>query len=164
MKAILWHCAGCIRGAQCSCACVPCQAAKLREKRAAAKAELTEVNAGARLWARALGSTIRSLRIERGLDLRALATEAGIKLGFLSQVERALYQPSIGLLQRIAAALGVTMRELLPEIGREQEMLVAHARQALQRAEAAVVPRAPHLDRLRANVEKARAKLASVES
>jgi transcriptional regulator with XRE-family HTH domain len=53
------------------------------------------------------GGRIRELRRKAGLTLQALADEAGISVGFLSQVERNKATPSLGTLAALAAALGV---------------------------------------------------------
>lgn len=55
----------------------------------------------------AFGGRIRELRRKAGLTLQALAQEAGISVGFLSQVERDKATPSLGTLASVAAALGV---------------------------------------------------------
>lgn len=53
-----------------------------------------------------IGRVIHVLRKERGLTLEAVALEAGTDTGNLSRIEKGTRQPSIGLLERIAAALG----------------------------------------------------------
>lgn len=55
----------------------------------------------------AFGGRIRELRRKAGLTLQALADQAGISVGFLSQVERDKATPSLGTLAGLAAALGV---------------------------------------------------------
>lgn len=55
----------------------------------------------------AVGGRIRDLRRQAGLTLQVLADEAGISVGFLSQVERDKAAPSLGTLASLAAALGV---------------------------------------------------------
>lgn len=55
----------------------------------------------------AFGGRIRELRRKGGLTLQALADQAGISVGFLSQVERDKATPSLGTLASLAAALGV---------------------------------------------------------
>ncbi len=55
----------------------------------------------------AFGGRIRDLRRKADLTLQALADEAGISVGFLSQVERDKATPSLGTLASLAAALGV---------------------------------------------------------
>jgi transcriptional regulator with XRE-family HTH domain len=55
------------------------------------------------------GWRIRTLRRKQGLTLQALAKQAGISIGFLSQVERDKATPSLGTLSSLAAALGVAL-------------------------------------------------------
>jgi transcriptional regulator with XRE-family HTH domain len=56
-----------------------------------------------------LGGTVRRLREEQGLSLRTLATRTGFSASFLSQVENGQASPSISSMERIGAALGVTL-------------------------------------------------------
>ncbi|MFD1911234.1 helix-turn-helix domain-containing protein [Halodurantibacterium flavum] len=53
------------------------------------------------------GGRIRELRRRAGMTLQALADEAGISVGFLSQVERDKATPSLATLAGLAGALGV---------------------------------------------------------
>ena len=55
----------------------------------------------------AFGGRIRDLRRKAGLTLQALADQAGISVGFLSQVERDKATPSLGNLASLAASLGI---------------------------------------------------------
>ena len=57
-----------------------------------------------------LGTQIREARESAGLTMAALGLRAGFSKGYISQVERDLVTPSIGALNRIAAALNVRMR------------------------------------------------------
>jgi transcriptional regulator with XRE-family HTH domain len=59
-----------------------------------------------------LGARVRTLRRERGLTLKGLGKKAGLSHPFLSQVERGLARPSIGSVERIAAALDVSVARL----------------------------------------------------
>jgi transcriptional regulator with XRE-family HTH domain len=59
-----------------------------------------------------LGARVRALRRERGLTLKALGRLAGLSHPFLSQVERGLARPSVGSVERIAAALDVSVARL----------------------------------------------------
>jgi len=56
-----------------------------------------------------LGSAIRELRKARDLTLKDVADEAGLSVGYLSQVERDLATPSIKALHEIARVLGVNI-------------------------------------------------------
>jgi transcriptional regulator with XRE-family HTH domain len=62
-----------------------------------------------------MGARVRSLRRERGLTLKALGARAGLSHPFLSQLERGLARPSLGSIERIAAALGVPVADLWTE-------------------------------------------------
>ena len=56
-----------------------------------------------------LGADIRALRKSRGLTLSDLAETLGRSVGWLSQVERDLSEPSITDLRHLAEALGVSV-------------------------------------------------------
>ena len=56
-----------------------------------------------------VGERVRELRSRAGLSVRMLAAEAGFSPSFISQVENGQASPSIASLERIAAALGVTL-------------------------------------------------------
>lgn len=59
-----------------------------------------------------LGARVRALRHERGLTLKGLGRLAGLSHPFLSQLERGLARPSVGSVERIAAALDVSVASL----------------------------------------------------
>ncbi|MFZ5963487.1 helix-turn-helix domain-containing protein [Thalassococcus sp. BH17M4-6] len=61
---------------------------------------------------RTLGADLRALRKTRGLTLAALADRLGRSVGWLSQVERDLSEPSVTDLRHIAAALDVSVSML----------------------------------------------------
>lgn len=61
------------------------------------------------LRSRTLGADLRALRKARGQTLSDLAAALGRSVGWLSQVERDISEPSISDLRQIAAALGVPM-------------------------------------------------------
>lgn len=60
----------------------------------------------------ALGAAVKQLRERRGATQEALAYEAGITTGTLSQLERGISNPSWGTLKAVARALDVSMVEL----------------------------------------------------
>lgn len=62
--------------------------------------------------ARTLGADLRALRKARGLTLTVLADELGKSVGWLSQVERDLSEPSITDLRDMAKALDVSVSSL----------------------------------------------------
>ena len=59
-----------------------------------------------------LGADLRALRKARGLTLTEIATRLDRSVGWLSQVERDLSEPSISDLRQIAECLGVPMSML----------------------------------------------------
>lgn len=69
----------------------------------------------------ALGAAVKQLREQRGATQEALAYEAGITTGTLSQLERGISNPSWGTLRAIAGALGVSMVELAKQAARFEE-------------------------------------------
>ena len=58
-----------------------------------------------------VGGIIRALRAGKDLSVRTLAARSGFSPSFLSQVEHGQASPSIASLEKIAAALGVTLSE-----------------------------------------------------
>ena len=60
-----------------------------------------------------IGVRLRRLRKERNLTIVQLAERASVSPGMISQIERCTTNPSINTLQRIRAALGVNLWELL---------------------------------------------------
>jgi quercetin dioxygenase-like cupin family protein/DNA-binding transcriptional regulator YiaG len=61
-----------------------------------------------------VGEAIRALRVRQVLSVRTLAARAGFSPSFLSQVEHGQASPSIASLERIAAALGVSVGDFFP--------------------------------------------------
>lgn len=60
----------------------------------------------------ALGNAIRELREARGLSQEQLAIQADTHPTWISHLESGRNNPSWGTVQRISAALGVTVSEL----------------------------------------------------
>ena len=80
---------------------------------------------------RTLGADIRALRRARGLTLQQLADRLARSVGWLSQVERDLSEPSVTDLRHIAAALGVSVSMLAnhqPQDAREDGRIVRAGR------------------------------------
>ena len=65
-----------------------------------------------------LGARLRGLRVERSLTIAQLAALSGVSSGMISQIERGTTNPSIRLLQRLRAALGVNLWEVLDQNAR----------------------------------------------
>ena len=77
-----------------------------------------------------LGADLRALRKARGLTLSDLAAALGRSVGWLSQVERDLSEPSITDLRYMAAALDVSVSSLF-----RQEAVSAHEQGYVVRAD-----------------------------
>ncbi len=70
---------------------------------------------------RTLGADIRALRKARGLTLTELGEVLGRSVGWLSQVERDLSEPSISDLRQMARALDVSLSSLFRSAAPEHE-------------------------------------------
>jgi transcriptional regulator with XRE-family HTH domain len=60
-----------------------------------------------------LGNVIRTAREVNGLSQEALADAAGLHRTYISLLERGLRNPSLVVLVRLAAALGISAAELV---------------------------------------------------
>jgi transcriptional regulator with XRE-family HTH domain len=58
------------------------------------------------------GRRVRELRVEQGLSQEQLAQASGVARTFVGGVERGQRSPTIGTIQRLARALGVSLPEL----------------------------------------------------
>ncbi len=56
---------------------------------------------------------LRQLREAKGLSQRALAKKAGISREYVLRLEAARQDPTLGTLEKLAKALGVSVTELL---------------------------------------------------
>jgi transcriptional regulator with XRE-family HTH domain len=67
---------------------------------------------------------IRRIRVRRGISSETLAAEAGVDRAYVSRIERAVANPTIGILEQIAAVLEVEIAELfaVPEPDAERPM------------------------------------------
>lgn len=65
-----------------------------------------------------LGRRLRELRKERHLSLKELCARAQLSVAMLSHIERNETNPSLKMLEKICAGLGVEMAESLPDPGR----------------------------------------------
>ena len=54
-----------------------------------------------------LGDQIRSIRKRQEITLKELAEKTGLSIGYISQIERNLTDPSLSTLRKISGALGV---------------------------------------------------------
>lgn len=78
-----------------------------------------------------LGAEIRRLRKQRGMTLDQMAERSGVSLGALSQLERGLGNPGIGMVVRIAHALGVSAAGLLTTAPDVSPVVRSHERRRL---------------------------------
>jgi DNA-binding transcriptional MerR regulator len=62
-----------------------------------------------------LGDRLRSLRMQRGLSLRSLASKTELSPSTISSFERSLSRPSVASLQKIASALGTNLVSLMDD-------------------------------------------------
>lgn len=67
----------------------------------------------------AFGVVLRSLRKEAALSQEQLALEAGVERNFVSLIERGLNQPSIRVVFKLCAALGVRPSSVIAEVERK---------------------------------------------
>ncbi len=73
-----------------------------------------------------IGATIRALRQERGLSLRDLSGLTGFSISFLSLVERGRSSLALTSLQKVAAALGISVASFFPDVGGARDAPVPH--------------------------------------
>lgn len=62
-----------------------------------------------------VGERIRALRRGKGMTLQQVAAQTGLTAGFLSQMERNLSGVTLSSLVSVAKALGVPLREIVPQ-------------------------------------------------
>jgi XRE family transcriptional regulator, regulator of sulfur utilization len=85
--------------------------------------------------AKNVGERLRQLREERRISVRKLAELTEFSASFISQVENGQASPSIGSLERIASAVGVTLGEFFAAPSGGQQLIVrAAAREHLESA------------------------------
>ncbi len=73
-----------------------------------------------------LGKKLRDTRRDRKLTLRAVAQGAGVSEGYLSKVENDKVAPSLPVLHRVAAVLGINLARLF-ESGADAHDVIARA-------------------------------------
>jgi XRE family transcriptional regulator, regulator of sulfur utilization len=74
-----------------------------------------------------IGKQIRQLRLKRHVSVRAFAVQTGFSASFISQLENGQVSPSLGSLQKIADALGVTLGEFFATPQDGEEVLIVRA-------------------------------------
>ena len=63
--------------------------------------------------AQTFGQNVRRIRQEKGMTLEALADEVGLAYTYVGQIERGQRNPTLGVVERVAAALSVDPLALL---------------------------------------------------
>jgi transcriptional regulator with XRE-family HTH domain len=79
------------------------------------------------LWREQLGDRLRRERQAREERLVDVAERAGVSTQYLSEVERGLKDPSSEMLQAIAGALDLTVRQLVTRVTRSGDVLAMAA-------------------------------------
>ena len=59
----------------------------------------------------AFGASIRKLRLKKGLSQRALAERSNLDVTYISGIERAVRNPSLKSLEKVAKGLGCSISE-----------------------------------------------------
>lgn len=67
-------------------------------------------------WGKIVGMNVRRLRVERKLTQEQLAHDAEIDLTYLGGIERGRRNPSVSVLGRLSASLGVHPRDLFGDL------------------------------------------------
>jgi transcriptional regulator with XRE-family HTH domain len=67
--------------------------------------------------AQVFGANVRRLRQERGLSIEALADQVGLAYTYVGQIERGARNPTLGVVERFAGALGTDAISLLKARG-----------------------------------------------
>jgi len=75
----------------------------------------------------AVGEHVRRLRLQGGSSLRKLALQTGFSPSFISQLENGLVSPSISSMEKIAAALGISLVEFFAAASEAEGGLVVRA-------------------------------------
>jgi transcriptional regulator with XRE-family HTH domain len=57
---------------------------------------------------------LREYRERRGLSIRDLAAEAGVSFPTVWRIETRRLSPTVSMLEKLAAALGIAVRDLFP--------------------------------------------------
>ena len=79
------------------------------------------------LWREQLGDQLRQERQAREERLVDVAERAGVSTQYLSEVERGLKDPSSVMLQAIAGALDLTVRQLVTRVSGSGDVLALAA-------------------------------------
>lgn len=61
-----------------------------------------------------IGHQIRHLRRVKDISQKTLAAKIGVTVGWIGRIERGIYLPNLKLLIKIAKALQVKLKDLIP--------------------------------------------------
>lgn len=86
-----------------------------------------------------IGSTLRALRIKRGLTVRAVADHCGVSHSAVEHWEGGRREPPIDMLRKYGEAIGVVIDVVAREPGIESDTMT-DAQRALLRAVMAAMP------------------------
>lgn len=87
-----------------------------------------------------MGLRIRKLRHQRGMSVNELAARAGVSSGIISQIERGKANPSLKTLERIRAALDVSLSTILESVVHTDSASDLFVRRATERPRFKVGP------------------------
>lgn len=65
---------------------------------------------------------LRKLRVDRRLSQENLAVDAGIDRTYVSRLERGMENPTVAVLERLAAALAVEITALFAQISHDEPL------------------------------------------
>ncbi|SDF81315.1 helix-turn-helix domain-containing protein [Sporomusa acidovorans] len=66
------------------------------------------------------GQILKKLRTEKGLSQEEFAANVGLHRTYISQLERGLKSPSLGVMAKISSELGITLVQLMTELEKNQ--------------------------------------------
>ena len=72
-----------------------------------------------------IGNALRHERVLQGNTLRGVSFRAGVSLGYLSEVERGMKEPSSEVIHSVCQALSYPLPDLLRAIADDYELLTA---------------------------------------
>lgn len=64
-----------------------------------------------------VGRNVRRVRVQKGISQERLAFDSGVDRSYLGGMERGEANPTVDILDRLAATLGVPLAEIFAEFG-----------------------------------------------
>ena len=96
----------------------PARPAETEHARGPARREPQRAEGEQPLWREAAGDVLRDERQRAERTLSDVASDSGISVQYLSEIERGLKDPSSEMLAAAAGALGLTLADLTAEVSR----------------------------------------------